>query len=226
MANIIINGNFERGLEMWDVAPEYYLAGDYPLVRSSHIPGYGSSCHIELGRSLVIKQTLPLSAIATDGGLQFTVGGYAADFYVEITYEGEEKESTHFFGHWEDFPEDGDSPVITWEQLSVPVSSTKILSRVAFSFVTAHNFYLRGVFLEGYVIGTPERKIREIPERVYPLPEPFPRMEHRLIAMERELKRISALLAKQASPDIAQEVTAKLQKRVTANRGPGQADHK
>ena len=65
---------------------------------------------------------------------------------------------------------------------------------------------------------TPERRVREIPEEIYPLPQRFHRMEHRLIAMERELKRITALLAKRESPDIAKQVEVKLQKRIPKNR--------
>ena len=214
MANIVINGDFQRGLEMWDVSPAYYRDAENPLVRASTRTGSsrGSSLYIELGRHLLISQALPLSAFATGGSLRFSIGGYGADFYVIITYEGGERESTHFFGHWEDSSEPA------WEELTVPVSSTRAIDSIAFNFFTAHDIYLDDISLDGFVSATPERRVREIPEEIYPLPQRFHRMEHRLIAMERELKRITALLAKRESPDIAKQVEVKLQKRIPKNR--------
>lgn len=215
MANVIQNGDFERALHQWVVQPEYWSDAPDPLVETQEAPiaSRGQSLYIELARWVQVEQQYPWVVYAEEGHLHFSFMGEAADFYVNIYYEGGAVSRVHFYGHWP----------IAWEDAQVPVSVDKGIIRIEFLFVGAMNFYLDDISLEGSSL-PPSRffwsQMQKVPGQIYDDDMTYSKSPviGRLEGIELELKRISALLAQQQDPDIIKNIDAALEKRVP--KGP------
>jgi|APFre7841882724_1041349.scaffolds.fasta_scaffold60301_1 hypothetical protein len=211
MPNIIMNGDFERTLEMWDVRPEDYAQGDQPFVSTVERQGEfeddarGLSLKISLARFLSIEQTLQAGAHATERYLRFSCCGYAADFYVNVHYaDGTSREAGHYYGHWRYY----------WRDETVRVSTTKPIARIEFLFTSAMDFYLDDISLEGTLVAPPLPWFKKAPEEVDGAREIGMRLEEHFLATEHELNRIRALLSMQTYPNLRKEVDDALAKRL------------
>ncbi len=212
MANVIRNGDFERGLREWDVLAE---RPDPPIgVRESPVAPRGHSLHIEgMVRWARIGQSYPWVVYAAEGHLHLSFRGAAADFYVNLHHDDGTTTSAHFYGHW---------PHV-WESEEVPVSTEKGIVRLEFLVVGALDFYLDDISLEGSTIPRPfsRARIREIPEQVfdYDMRFPLPPLMERLDGIERELKRIRTALSQQQDPDLVKDIEDALGKRPPKKTG-------
>ena len=195
MANLIRNGNFERGLDQWDIGADW---PDPPIeVRESPVDARGRSLHVDgLVRWVRIQQTYPWVVRAAESHLHLSFRGQAADFYVNLHHEDGTTAGCHFYGHW---------PHV-WENEEVPVSTEKGIVRLELLLVGALDLYLDDISLEGSSPPRPfsRAQFREIPEQVFDfdMRYPVPPLMQRLEGIERELKRISCALSRQRDPDL------------------------
>jgi len=212
MPNIIANGDFERGLDGWDVSVED------PLFTTVERTGTGLSRGLSLrcfARNDVLQQTLLPESYATDSYLHFWYGGYGASFYVYVYYADGTREAAMYYGHW---PE-------TWEEAWVPVSQSQAIARIQFELGTAYDFYLDDISLEGTIPAQPSAPpglpwtspVKPIPEQVIDLEA---LMIGHFFGVQRELNRISALLSKQRYPNLRKEVEAELANRLPEGARP------
>jgi hypothetical protein len=221
MANLVINGDFERDLELWDVQADrqWFTTIERPASSPYVNLSRGESLRISMGCSpITVSQTLFSGSFASDR-LRFSYGGYGADFYVNIHYaDGTVHEGAHIYGHW---PE-------VWEDASVPVSRRKAIQRVEFLIMCAMDFYLDDISLEGTVEAMPEplSTMKKAPEEVNDLPKLAARIEEHFMATERQLNRISAMLSMQRYPNLPKDIDDAFAKRASKEVSRGQGKGK
>jgi hypothetical protein len=209
MPNVIRNGDFESGLDDWNVRPEEEAADGWVRV-DSDCPDRSIALHIFSSQYIFIEQNYPWIVYADSGDLTFRIYGYGAAFYVNIHYEDGSAENHLFYGHYED----------RWEQLSVPVISGKGITKIQFEVIVAVEIFIDDIILFGSSQPSWAPSPIKPPSQEYNVPPLLEVMERRLIGIEKQMSRIANLLTKQQYPDFIKELRRKVEKRKVKSDQP------